>query len=98
MKERKELKATVMTVGASLLVWAIQQLIQYRFIEGGLGVLVAGVFFWTYEHIQMIERREFASEFVDDLNGEAVQGLIETVADHVRTLMESQDKGGGDGS
>lgn len=98
MKERRELKATLMTVGGSLLVWSIQQLIDTQTTEGVIGIFVALLFFWAYEHVQIIERQELAAEFVEDLNGEKVQGFVEIVADRVGEILENRSGGGNDGS
>lgn len=87
MKERRELKATIVTVAGSILVFGIQRAIEGMLIEAGLAIAFSAAGFWAYEHVQQIERYEVISDMVEELNDEQVKQIIEQGADVVETVV-----------
>jgi hypothetical protein len=91
MKERRELKATLLTIAGSILVFGVQQGIQGAYIEAGLAIGVSAVAFWGYEHVQMIAENEIAENVIDDLSDEQVKRLIERGSDALRDVLKDVD-------
>lgn len=92
MSEHRELKATIVTVSGSLLVWSVQMLIQGSFLEGGIGLAVAALGFYTYEHIEFREHAGIVADVLEQLDDDAIKDAIEGRSDQIRDVMDDGDE------
>lgn len=91
MGEHKELKATLLTVSGSLLVWGIQMALQSNLIESGLAIGLAGVGFYAYEHVEFREHQEVIQSALQEFDDETLKRLIRDNADVLRDVLDDVD-------